>query len=290
MLSLIVPFTLALAAVPAGLRLFSAIGWTRANWRGNELPFPAGVLAVIVACVALLGLWSVGATSHFLASPITSGWRLQGLSGLLLLGFGVSILGFLDDVVNAGPRGLRGHGQALLRGQVSTGALKAGGTIVLTLLVVGISSLRGLLTIGVIVLATNLFNLLDLRPGRACKGFLLVGISVVLASGSLAILKQTGFFIIPLLVVGFYDLRERAMLGDTGANLLGALAGVWLVANLNTGGLAIAVAVLFSLTAWGEFRSFTSTIESNRALSWLDQLGRRGAPERTTDITPARIH
>ena len=40
-----------------------------------------------------------------------------------------------------------------------------------------------------------------------------------------------GLFAAPALVAGVYDLRERAMLGDTGANLLGALAGLWLRAH-----------------------------------------------------------
>ena len=48
-----------------------------------------------------------------------------------------------------------------------------------------------------------------------------------------------------------YDLRERAMLGDTGANLLGALAGLWLVLTLSGTGQLVALALLAAITLYG---------------------------------------
>ncbi len=84
-----------------------------------------------------------------------------------------------------------------------------------------------------LVLATNVFNLLDLRPGRAIKAFVLLGAGLTLGSLDARPLWSLGLFVAPALVAGLYDLRERAMLGDTGANLLGALAGLWLVLTLS---------------------------------------------------------
>ena len=84
-----------------------------------------------------------------------------------------------------------------------------------------------------LVLATNVFNLLDLRPGRAIKAFVLLGAGLTLGSLDARPLWSLGLFAAPALVAGLYDLRERAMLGDTGANLLGALAGLWLVLTLS---------------------------------------------------------
>ncbi len=86
-----------------------------------------------------------------------------------------------------------------------------------------------LLATGVLVLATNLFNLLDLRPGRSVKAFVLLGAALMIGEGELHTFEHLGLFIGPLLVAGVFDLRERAMLGDTGSNLIGALAGLWLV-------------------------------------------------------------
>ena len=81
----------------------------------------------------------------------------------------------------------------------------------------------------------NLLNLFDLRPGRAIKVMLLsaalIGASGVGASGSggghsaraaAAVAAPVG----AALALFPADLRERAMLGDAGANALGAMLGV----------------------------------------------------------------
>jgi UDP-N-acetylmuramyl pentapeptide phosphotransferase/UDP-N-acetylglucosamine-1-phosphate transferase len=77
-----------------------------------------------------------------------------------------------------------------------------------------------------------------------------------------------------VLVAGAYDLRERVMLGDTGANLIGALAGLWLVLTLSTTGLAVAAAVLLVMTAYGELRSINALVERTPVLRHLDSIGR----------------
>jgi hypothetical protein len=80
-----------------------------------------------------------------------------------------------------------------------------------------------------------------------------------------------------VLVVGLYDLRERAMLGDTGANLIGGLAGLWLVLSLGTLGQAIALAVVLALTVYGEFRSLSAAIERTPLLRQIDSIGRNAS-------------
>ena len=77
-----------------------------------------------------------------------------------------------------------------------------------------------------------------------------------------------------MLVVGLYDLRERAMLGDTGSNLIGALAGLWVVLALGTTGQAIALAVALAITIYGEFRSISALVERTPLLRQLDSIGR----------------
>ncbi len=75
-------------------------------------------------------------------------------------------------------------------------------------------------------------------------------------------------------MAGFYDLRERAMLGDTGANLLGALAGLWLVLTLSGTGQLVALAVLLAVTLYGELRSISALVDRTPVLRELDSWGR----------------
>ena len=136
----------------------------------------------------------------------------------------------------ARPRGWRGHGAAVLRRRPQHGRAEGGRLARVRALRAGrgfgLSNGRYLLGVVVLVLATNLFNLLDLRPGRSFKAFVLLGAGLTLGTLDAHPLAALGLFVGPVLVVGIYDLRERAMLGDTGSNLIGALAGLWIVLSL----------------------------------------------------------
>jgi UDP-GlcNAc:undecaprenyl-phosphate GlcNAc-1-phosphate transferase len=125
-----------------------------------------------------------------------------------------------------------------------------------------------------VVLATNLFNLLDLRPGRAIKAFVLLGAGLLIGSGDPRPLWAVGLFAAPALVAGSFDVRERAMLGDTGASLVGALAGLWLVLTLSSAGQIIALALLLALTIYAEIASLSALIERTPWLRGLDSWGR----------------
>jgi UDP-N-acetylmuramyl pentapeptide phosphotransferase/UDP-N-acetylglucosamine-1-phosphate transferase len=193
---------------------------------------------------------------------------------------GMALLGLVDDVVSAPPRGWRGHASAVLQGSFSTGALKAVGALGLACFVLsgqGWDEGRYVLGVGVLVLATNLLNLLDLRPGRSTKALVLLGAGLTLGAWDARPAAALGLFLGPLLVVGLHDLRERAMLGDTGSNLAGGLAGLWLVLVLDTTGLAVALALLLAITVYGERRSITELVERTPPLRWLDCLGRPDA-------------
>jgi UDP-N-acetylmuramyl pentapeptide phosphotransferase/UDP-N-acetylglucosamine-1-phosphate transferase len=263
----------ALALAPSLLGQMRAGGLTRANYRGRQLPFPAGVLILLAALIALIvlaPLQQLEATR--VLHPETT--------AIVAYVLGVAFLGLLDDLLGealaGGPRGLRGHGRAFARGRLSTGALKAAGTTGLALYVASSfshSTGRWLLAAAVLVCATHAFNLLDLRPGRAIKALALLGAGLTIAAGTRA-LYSLGLFLGPALVAGVYDLRERALLGDTGASVLGALAGLWLVLTLSPLGQGLALAALLAIALYGEFRSLSAPIERLPLLRHLDSLGR----------------
>jgi UDP-N-acetylmuramyl pentapeptide phosphotransferase/UDP-N-acetylglucosamine-1-phosphate transferase len=289
-LPLIVALLVALPVAPAVLRMLAAGGHVRPNYRGRELPFPFGLSIVAAATLALIPL----ALLQQLGEGDVLYTNSLRRSAVYILG--VALLGLADDTLqrnshahapsahvgddsaNTDPRGWRGHGGALLRGELSTGALKAFGSLGLALFVLSggaVSSTRSyLLAVAVLVLATNLFNLLDLRPGRASKAFVLLAAGLTIGAAQLRTLWSLGVFVGPALVAGAYDLRERAMLGDTGANLIGALAGWWLLSTLNETGWAIALVLLALLTVYGEFRSISTFVERTPLLRGLDSLGR----------------
>ena len=125
-----------------------------------------------------------------------------------------------------------------------------------------------------LILATNLFNLLDLRPGRAEKALVLLGLGLCLGAWTFYPLELLGIFVGPVLVGAWLTLGERAMLGDTGSNLIGAIAGVWLLTTLGADARLVALAAIVALTIYGELRSISKTIESVPPLRWLDSLGR----------------
>jgi UDP-GlcNAc:undecaprenyl-phosphate GlcNAc-1-phosphate transferase len=271
-LPFVVATVTALVLAPALRASLVENGFVRENYRGEQLPFPFGVLVFAAAAVALVPLvliYRVAGDSAFV--------QVDAPGTVLIWVFGVAALGLADDALSGPSRGWRGHGAAVARGAFSTGALKAAGTLGLALYVtqVGFNSFGDqLLAAGVLVLATNLFNLLDLRPGRSVKAFALLGIALALGEWEIRTFEYLGLFIGPLLVAGLFDVRERAMLGDTGSNIAGALAGLWLVLVLGTTGQLVALAVLAVLTAYGEFRSISAVVERTPGLRHLDSIGR----------------
>jgi hypothetical protein len=278
-----------IAAALVGQPLLRALrdgGFVRENYRGALLPFPIGIAIPIAALVALIPLsliQELGDTAVF----------KTGAYPAVTYVVGVALLGLLDDFVGSGvfgshgagraaqagapPRGWRGHFGAAFGGGFSTGAAKAIGSLGLALFALsgqGRSVGEYLVGVGVLVLATNLFNLLDLRPGRSAKVLLLLGAALTLGSLKVDGLWTVGLFLGPVLVLLPLDLRERGMLGDTGSNAIGAVAGIWLIATLDTTGQGIALGVMALMTAYGEFRSISAFVERTPGLRHLDSLGR----------------
>jgi UDP-N-acetylmuramyl pentapeptide phosphotransferase/UDP-N-acetylglucosamine-1-phosphate transferase len=191
-------------------------------------------------------------------------------------------VGMYDDIVGNRPeqkaaKGFAGHLGALREGRVTSGLVKIAGVGAAGL---AASALIGggrrrttdvLLGAGVIAGMANFVNLLDLRPGRAIKAAAVIGAPLAVGRGG-AVAAGTLGAAAALLPS---DLNEEIMLGDAGANALGALLGVALVARSGTAGRVLALAVLAGLTAASEKVSYTKVIQDTPWLRRLDELGRR---------------
>ena len=251
----------ALGARPAGAP------WARTNFAGRPVTLLGGpALAVSATATAILG-----------APPGTKAAAalVGGVSGLV---------GGYDDLAGARPeqardKGLAGHLRALRGGRVSAGAVKVAGisaaamsAAALTRRSSGAGSVAdAVVTTGLIAGTANLVNLLDLRPGRAAKaGILAAGATVGGPAGGL-VAGPLG----ATLAVLPDDLGERVMLGDCGANALGALLGLRLSLLPGRATRAGLLAAVIGLTLASEKVSFTQVIEATPGLRELDRLGRR---------------
>ena len=124
---------------------------------------------------------------------------------------------------------------------------------------------------GLVALSANFLNLLDLRPGRAAKAFLLLGLPLNLTGADSGSLKMLSWAVAGYLP---WDLRRKAMMGDTGSNTLGAALGWQAARGLPLIPKAVLTALLIGLNLLSEKVSFSTLIERSRFLHFLDQLGR----------------
>jgi UDP-N-acetylmuramyl pentapeptide phosphotransferase/UDP-N-acetylglucosamine-1-phosphate transferase len=237
----------------------------RTNFRGRSVSLAGGpALAVAASVTSALGS----------PSPRTA-------AAALVAGLGSGAVGAYDDVVGGRPehqaKGFRGHLGALQEGRVTSGLVKiagvgAAGLIAAALLPKKRAKITNtLLGAGVIAGSANLFNLLDLRPGRALKAGIIAGTPLGTGPAGLMVAGPLGAASGSLP----QDLGEETMLGDSGANALGALLGTAYAARTGAFGKLVALAVIGGLTAASERVSFTKVIERTPALRALDELGRR---------------
>lgn len=263
---------LALALAPGAARHLG-----RVNFHGRTVSLRGGLGAAAGAVTAGARLGRACAAP---ARPALAAVVATAAAG------GAGLLDDLDQGAHDGPspaKGLRGHLRALARGRVTTGAVKVA-VIGSGALVGGVLLARGrggglVATVvdaagSAVVIASwaNLLNLLDLRPGRAAKAAVVVclpllaggGASRLLASGALGTAAAT----LP------EDLMERTMLGDTGANALGALVGTALAAHPCHLLRVVAAGTATALVLASERVSFTQVIESTPLLDALDRCGR----------------
>ncbi len=253
--------------------IFAAPALARGNWRGRSVPTAAGLILPVVVMMVEAGRAVLGALD--VGTSTTTPARLAVLATLS----GFALLGALDDIAGTGePRGFRGHLGALAKGRVTTGSLKLIGGAALALGVVGPfvgdRPLRLVADACLVALCANLANLFDRAPGRVIKVATLGFAVVVAVAGARARLDAVAVAVGASLGLLVDDLRERLMLGDAGANALGAVLGLGLVLTARPLVRTIALVVVVALNAAGEMVSFSKVIDAVPPLRAIDRAGR----------------
>jgi UDP-GlcNAc:undecaprenyl-phosphate/decaprenyl-phosphate GlcNAc-1-phosphate transferase len=259
--------------------LFRSVVLQRPNYRSHFLPTGVGiVLALAVAVVE--GGRALAAAAGLGDVPGPGVARTVMLAGV----FGFGALGFVDDVLGGdAERGWKAHLRALVEGRLSAGGIKlfGGGVLALMLASAAGSTASGdggvlrLAADGALVaLAANLANAFDRAPGRTIKVSLVAWVALSVAAGGGA----AAVALAPVMgaALGLFpeDLGERLMLGDAGANALGAALGLAALLTLGPGARLVVTGVLLVLNVAADLISFSRVIRSTPALDRLDKLGR----------------
>ncbi|MBE3573951.1 MAG: hypothetical protein IMW99_00605 [Firmicutes bacterium] len=281
--------------------------WRAVNYQGRALPDGLGVapvLATLAAWGLVYALQGRVFTAPKAAFPVLPG---PYLTAYLLLVAGMSALGLLDDVRgDRSQRGFKGHFRALLHGRLTTGFVKAAGGYVLALLAVAWAQqnppavpagaappLHGWQSVGqaaaclldaaLVALSANFVNLLDLRPGRAIKGYTLLALLAVGVGGQAALPYTLPLFT-AVLAFAPKDLRAQALLGDAGSNPLGAAVGFAMATVWPPAVRWLFLGLLVAVHVYAEKRSLTAWIDSHPMVAALDRWGRQPDPERSREV------
>lgn len=248
------------------LRFLRSLGVTSPNYQGIQIPVAAGIsfpatLFLVYGIERLAGCYP-GETAAVYLAAVT----------------GISLLGLIDDLLGTRDTlGFRGHIRKLLKGELTTGGLKAvgGGLVALYTSVMLFSTWQDILINTLLIaLFTNLINLLDLRPGRAIKGFLTVFVILLFATDPELFLF--GPVVAAVIAYFPFDLKAKAMMGDSGSNILGFTLGVVCATGSDMPARLGVLGFLILVHLFTERYSLTEIIERWALLRFLDNLGRGG--------------
>ena len=254
-------------AIPLFKNLLINSNVVRPNYKNDMIPVSMGIvfLPMIIINGIILAFFTV---------------QYKKLLYIFMFIFGMISMffaGILDDIIGTREvSGLKGHFKSFFKGTLTTGGFKAifGGFVgVLISIAISESIPDIIINTLIIALSTNLMNLLDLRPGRAIKVYLVIMIVIFITLAGY--IKVLTLLILPNVLAYFkYDLKAKAMMGDTGSNVLGISIGMIMVFgysfNVRVGWLVFLV-LIHILT---EKYSLTKIIENNKILNFIDKLGR----------------
>lgn len=241
---------------------FHSLNLSVENYQGRKIPYNLGVVVV----------YSYAVLFAFPPALIPS---LSLMAFIYILT--IWVLGFIDDAYGSPfPKGLKGHlFHSIKHRSVTTGLLKAVGTMVIALVFVWSEQTEFLTGLAAFLLLTGLphmMNLFDTRPLRVWK------VAFVLSAFLMVILPLPPFTFVIILLTIFYLLfilegHKKAMLGDNGATAIGAIFAVVFIHHtslfIQIG--IISIVAFFILLA--EKKSFSVLIERVRLLRFIDQIG-----------------
>ncbi|MEW6203296.1 MAG: hypothetical protein AB1546_15060 [bacterium] len=263
---------LALIIFPLVINLARRGGHLRVNFRGEMIPSSAGIGFVLLFLIEKLITTTI----------LPSGEQNIFAYIILILVIGFGFLGLMDDFFAKREKGgITGHLRELTRqGTVSTALFKAFFALVLcTIVFKSIMKNEGLLPVLVVSMSANSMNLLDVKPGRALKGFWLVFIFLAVFWQSswnlppMFLFTTFASFFVWTIVYALWDFRCRAMMGDVGSNVLGMILGLMVIWGFPSYMHVAALIFLIILHLIGEFYSISKIIEKFSFLRWLDNLG-----------------
>ncbi|HHW56673.1 MAG TPA: UDP-N-acetylmuramyl pentapeptide phosphotransferase [Clostridia bacterium] len=235
------------------------------NYKKNMIPVCGGIVFVPALFMSIVLLNGLGISVEYQEVVLLS---------LSLISF----VGFIDDILgDRSVRGLKGHITMLLKGKPTTGGLKALAGIFIAFFIsfnVGKNNIEELfINTLIIALFTNFLNLVDLRPGRCGKTFLVISL-IFLVIGEM----HPSFLALLVMILAVYlpeDLKAKVMMGDTGSNVLGMSLGISSILIFDLYGRLIILALLILLHIFTEKYSLTALIEKDKVFNYFDKLGRR---------------
>ena len=247
----------------------------RTNVRGARVP---AVLGGPLAAGALAGLVTTsprrGRNDQRVARAAAGLVIVTGLAGL-----------FDDAGGDEAARGFIGHVRALTSGTITGGTVKMAAGALGGMGAARATGLPPLEAVSAVALTANLVNLLDRAPGRAAKASLLAAVPLLLV-GARRFRPACAALAGALLACAPADLGEEAMLGDAGANPVGAVLGLGLALTLEGTPRRAVIASLAAANAASERWSFSEVIERVGWLHAWDRWGRLSVARASNPVTP----
>lgn len=238
-------------------------GAVRENYLGKKIPIGLGLV-----------IW-LGTTPYLLIYGIINSEK--NIFFILLILTTTLLVGFIDDLLgNHKIKGLKGHFLMFIRDkELTSGVLKALLISLFSLLFsyqISQNILLLIINFIILILTTNSFNLLDVRPGRTLKVF-------IFASILLSIFYPASRLFLSIIIASIIayvpvDFKGKGMLGDTGSNFLGMSMGIVLISNLSNIVKIMVMIFLVYLHIFTEKQSLTALIDKVYFLRLIDNFGR----------------
>lgn len=280
---------LSFLAIPYFVDLLKRAKYYKKNHRGEKVLNSAGIIIPFIIFLSLSFILLI----QGVAKNIFQIYMLDLIYLIIILSMGLGTLGFIDDLW--GDRkilGFKGHFKELIfKGKLTTGALKAiGGGAICIVISKEFSTDMVSLIVNAVILAffVNFINLMDVKPGRAIKMFLFLGMlgfcsfiyisyngNIILNIAS-SIWVIWGLILGPLIALFVYELKEIIMLGDAGSNIMGGILGITFLSAFHQPTIRFVVlGILFIIHVYAEKKSISDIINNVAFLKNIDEMGRK---------------